>query len=40
LNHPAHGFLLEANRVKGYERVVEFFQTNLAPRPKPVVSGG
>lgn len=27
-----HGFLLEANRVKWYEALVDFFEKNLAPR--------
>jgi dipeptidyl aminopeptidase/acylaminoacyl peptidase len=27
-----HGFLLEANRVRWYERLVTFFEENLAPR--------
>lgn len=28
-----HGFLLEANRIRWYERVASFFEENLAPRP-------
>ena len=30
-----HGFVLEANRVKWYERVIAFFEENLAPRTAP-----
>jgi len=30
-----HGFLLEVNRVKWYERLIAFFEENLAPRPAP-----
>jgi dipeptidyl aminopeptidase/acylaminoacyl peptidase len=31
-----HGFVLEANRVKWYEREIAFFEENLAPRLQPV----
>ena len=34
-----HGFLLEANRIKWYERVIAFFEENLAPRAAPAQPG-
>jgi len=30
-----HGFLLEANRIRWYERFADFFEKNLVTRPVP-----